>query len=296
MPGPIEKEIPIKFELAHLNIELTNKCQLRCKWCGDRKTRERGDMPLEGVAYILNQVKQPVQVRFFCSGDPLLYEKLPEALTMALMRGNTVLIHTNGVGMTKELADRIIAVSLGFPHRIELSFSIDGRDEKEYEKIRGPHLQTVLKNAEYFIKRNDTFGSPVMAKIQCIVPFMTKMKAPAYLKPLSSFNTQLNMRYPHDWDRRGSVEEAHPEETYKPPCGFLCDSFVVYWNGDVPICCADLNGDRVIGNIFKDGMQTCIIGINYARILQEKGLNCPICEGCNRYEQPKETDNKPPCG
>jgi hypothetical protein len=226
----------------------------------------------------------------------MLYEKLPEAIHIALLKGNVVMIHTNGVGLNKELADKILAISLGFPHMIRWSFSIDGRDPNEYAKIRGPHLKTVLENADYFIKRNETFGCPMKVSVQCIVPFLAKMTPPDYLRPLSSYNTQLFMRYPHDWDKKGSVKEAHPEETYKPPCGFLCDSLVIYWNGDVPICCADLNGDRVIGNIFKDGIQQCIIGINYARICQEKGLHCPICEGCNRYEQPEKTPNKPPRG
>lgn len=286
------RRLKSKFDLKFLNIELTNRCQLNCKWCSDKKTRKRGDMPLTGVYNVLTQAWREFhklcEVRLFCSGEPLLYPKLVEAIQLVTFYGHAVSIHSNGVALTKEKADELVEVSLMNPRMVSMSFSVDGRNEKEYEENRGPHLKTVLKNLKYFIEKNEHMGCPIKIQVQTLVPYLAELKKPDFI-PLYP-NVKYFVRWPHDWDQKGSIPEADCEEIYDPPCGFLQDSLVVYWNGDCPICCADLNGERLIGNIFKDGIQYIKQCINTARYYQENNLPCAICKGCGRYEV-KDSDN-----
>ena len=65
-------------------------------------------------------------------------------------------------------------------------------------------------------------------------------------------------------------------------CGFLEDSVAIYWDGTVTVCCADLNGRRVIGNI-SEGWNEIERKMN--AFAETWGAQRHICKGCERYEK-----------
>lgn len=93
--------------LACINIELTSRCNKSCWMCGRRK-QERdypdqcnwGDMPYEMVESIRKQLPEGITVQFHNNGEPLLYERLGDALR--LFHGNIRCFDTNA----KLLLDR----------------------------------------------------------------------------------------------------------------------------------------------------------------------------------------------
>ena len=76
--------------MSVLNIELTSRCNKSCWMCGRRKTDRDypeialryGDMPFDMVESIAKQVPAGTLVQFHWNGEPTLYDRLGEALSL----------------------------------------------------------------------------------------------------------------------------------------------------------------------------------------------------------------------
>ena len=238
--------------ITHINIEPTNYCQLNCKFCGDRKVRQCGFMLLDEYKKILDMIGN-VEVRLFLSGEPFIHPHIVEMIELAL-KDHPVLIHSNGIYLPD------IPNHENLTLRISLVSNID----------------IVIRNVEKLKKKKDKVD---------IAYYIIKGKSegldiPDYIPEGAKCIT----RYAHNWDVKDSIEDS-VNEKFDVPCGFLVDSLPIYWNGDVPICCADLNGRFIVGNIFKDGLVKIVEKFNEYAKLQTEGKDCPPCRGCERYEK-----------
>lgn len=269
----------------HVNIEPTNNCQLKCKYCGDNKTRKTGYMEMDDYKKIMKMVNSFLptpEIRLFLSGEPLLHPDIDKMAAIACFDGHPVLIHSNGVALDENMANGLIKVGKLFPNHISMSFSLDGATKAQYRALRGPFLEKVLKNLEYFTNLNNNTGNPINITIQTILPYPKPKSVPKYLKSLKG--VRFHVRHPHNWDIDGSIKDSD-HERYKIPCGFLEDSVAIYWNGDCPVCCADLNGRYIIGNILKEGLSSIVERLDGFREIQERREFCPPCEQCERYKR-----------
>jgi len=132
--------------LSGINIELTSRCNKHCHCCGRRKeerdfpelSKERGDMPLEMVKRIADQIPPGVFVQLHNNGEPLLYPHLSEAL--AMFTGHYVGLNTNGK-LLMEQADPIRA------HLSSITISIipDDPDGDEQLDIALQFLKLTLR-------------------------------------------------------------------------------------------------------------------------------------------------------
>jgi radical SAM protein with 4Fe4S-binding SPASM domain len=131
--------------LRYLELQLTNRCNLRCKHCyleGPSKT----DMPLSQVLSVLKQFETMQGLRvLFSGGEPLLYPDL-EALnnTLQAFAFRKVLL-TNGTLIAKD-NDPL------WGHFDEIQISIDGL-KAGHEALRGPNTYgPAIKGIEW-VKR-----------------------------------------------------------------------------------------------------------------------------------------------
>ncbi len=95
----------------HLDIELTNKCNLDCDMCpyhGKDKVFEQNpcDMDFDIYKEIINEAceKNVRSVKLSFSGEPLLYPRFIEAVKYAKCRGLQVNINSNGTLINKKTA------------------------------------------------------------------------------------------------------------------------------------------------------------------------------------------------
>ena len=89
----------------HVNIELTSRCNKSCWMCGRRKNepKEPGDMPIEMVHKIANQLPRHTVVQLHNNGEPLLYPYLGEAVNA--LKHCIVGLNTNGKLLCDKAAD-----------------------------------------------------------------------------------------------------------------------------------------------------------------------------------------------
>ena len=99
--------------LKTVNIELTNRCNKDCWMCGRRKVDKEypeialnyGDMDFELVKKIAEQLPDSIVVQFHSNGEPLLYSKFGEAVS--LFKRQIRCVDTNAKLIVKK-ADEII--------------------------------------------------------------------------------------------------------------------------------------------------------------------------------------------
>ncbi len=99
--------------LTTVNIELTSRCNKDCWMCGRRKIDKEypeiamnyGDMDFELVKKIANQLPEGIVVQFHNNGDPFLYPKLGEAIS--LFKNQIKCVDTNAK-LIVERADEVI--------------------------------------------------------------------------------------------------------------------------------------------------------------------------------------------
>ena len=89
-------------------------------------------------------------------------------------------------------------------------------------------------------------------------------------KEITELLDSVEYRRLHDWG--GQVDIGEKTLVNKKGCAMLIRQMVILPNGDVSVCCNDLNSEGVVGNIHKEDLYEIYKGkdrMNYVRLLQE---------------------------
>jgi radical SAM protein with 4Fe4S-binding SPASM domain len=134
-----------KFPL-HIDLEVTNRCNLRCPFCV-REFMEKGgvgDMAMPLAMRIIKECQGSVpSIKFNWRGEPTMYKGLPMLVQMAKSNGfMETHINTNGT-----LLDRDEFVALADAGLDRLIISVDSFKRKHYEEQRvGAKYENVMAN------------------------------------------------------------------------------------------------------------------------------------------------------
>lgn len=123
----------------HVSLDTTSHCNLRCRHCWMDAVRAMGYsfrneiMPLELFQRIADDfVGRCKSFGVSCGYEPLLNKQFDQYVDYAVKAGlPDVHFYTNGVLMTQDMADRIVAAG---PERIV--FSLEGATEESFQDIR----------------------------------------------------------------------------------------------------------------------------------------------------------------
>jgi len=209
-----------------LNIELTNRCNKSCSFCGRAKKRKAGvldlgDMDFELYKDIIAQIEPETIIQFHKNGEPLLYEKIGDAINLAYSKNMIINIVTNGI----LLMDRIKELK----QATTICVSVIEDDIKQFETIKE------------FIAHTDV---PVFIK------FLGNYYNPEYEK----LGLKCLRRKIHHPDHDYNYQDIYCKpESYISEIG-ICLDFLnkpsVSWNGDFCICNRfDYDGLGVLGNL-----------------------------------------------
>jgi len=273
-----------------LNVELTNFCNLKCRYCILDNSRAKGFMDIRILEKIISEINnQLVSVKNIAlhdAGESLLHPDLGEFLELLALSKHTnpsfpkISIQTNGVLMTP-LIRKIILKSNALDF---VSFSIDGGNKKDFEHLRkGAIWEKVIKNIDDFISLNNKLGKKVATGMTSI-----SLGKPQYspefkklVKKLDSFQSIV----PHDWDGSKKFKDLKiKKESKKSFCHFIFNSLAIKWDGKVVACCNDLNGRIIIGDFIKQSIKEIYFGplrsailLNMAKGQRQENALCQNC-------------------
>jgi len=138
----------------YLYIEVTNRCNLRCRTCVQYRGMKESprDLSMEEVRRIADQAVGLKRAVLHGIGEPLLNAELPRMIRYLKERGVTVLFNSNGHLLSAEWAGELISGGLD-----ELRLSLDAATEFTYSRIRSSeHFPGVIGNIEMLIRmRNE---------------------------------------------------------------------------------------------------------------------------------------------
>ncbi len=117
-----------------ISIDVTNKCNLRCKHCYFYEQEQQPELSEEELLTLLKKLKSqfPLVHASWIGGEPLLRKKVVEK-GMRLFPFNMIV--TNGT------------IELPYWKNCVFNVSVDGT-RKYYEKVRGKHYDKVKQNAD----------------------------------------------------------------------------------------------------------------------------------------------------
>jgi MoaA/NifB/PqqE/SkfB family radical SAM enzyme len=157
-------ENPASFTLSdfplHLDVEATNRCNLRCVFCDKTAALEgfgTGDMDFERFAAILDEAGEHglCGLKLSYRGEPLLHPRLPEMVALAKRRGVLdVYFNTNGMLLTRDKALALMDAGLD-----RISVSVDGTDAAAFEAMRvGASHARIAANIDRLLELREQRG------------------------------------------------------------------------------------------------------------------------------------------
>lgn len=240
-------------------IEPTNHCNLRCVMCPQSKGLKvaKGYMDIALYTKVLNELARArvQRINLFMGGESLLHKDLLKMVSMAKDRDIPLRIHTNATILTGNLAKGLLESGA----LEEISFSFDGEDPEQYEKIRvNAKFDKTLANIVRFLelKKELRMATPRVL-IQVIkeanpdgsAPDVSeKIKALFAGLPVDRFAPICFHNFGGTLDTDGAIRYELQKRVYSP-CRHLWRSINVAWDGEVVGCCIDMDKKMVLGDL-----------------------------------------------
>jgi len=265
---------PLPFP-DHLDIELTNACNLRCSMCPREKmTRPVGYMTKKTLEKVLAEAHGKVKTCYLHQmGEPLLHPDLKEFIVLVKEAHIWTSLSTNGVFLTEKIGQ--VLINSGLDH---IAIAFDSLHSDTYSKMRvGADPSLVLENIERFLTmvRDQRAGPQV--DIQMVVLGLNMGEVEdyvAFFTPRVVGIGRVILSPAVDW---ASTVDVVVDDKRDFACTMLNYSMTIQWNGDVCLCCRDFDGATKVGNVHESTLQELWDGPVYRTW---RGGFPKFCRGC----------------
>ncbi len=251
----------IKSSLRIMDIELTNYCNHRCKFCLtglNANSRPKGKMDLETFRNTLRDVAPGTVLVFAGFGEPFLNESLEQFVEHAATLGlaEDIEILSNFGAITENRIRKL----LDYPFK-RLVISLDSMSRETFMEYRGcddfDRVFTNIKILSDEVKRRKKIQQELMvqmviskknvAESELFIKTMRELQLIPRLKQLNTHNSFADETKINDFE----VPEysRYANHGYSRTCEWVWGGMTVLWNGDVSICCQDAAGREVYANV-----------------------------------------------
>ena len=271
-------------------IEITNICNLNCKFCPDTK-REKQFMSSENFEKIIKKIHNYTKlVALHVKGEPLLHSDLEQILKILEKYNLKANITTNGTLIKKNI--EIIKKSKAVR---QINFSIHSITQNE--KFDKQYLQDIFESTEELeniiisyrllnlqsIKANDINDNIIKEiedyyniqnlKQQLLQNEFVKLKENVFI------NQDIEFEWPNI-NNKVMIEKGR--------CLALKEQIAILVDGTVVPCCLDNNGDIPLGNIFKEDLEEILNKpktITIKKNFENSIITCDLCKTCGFLER-----------
>lgn len=283
------KSFVVPSSPLHIDIELTNICDLNCIMC-ERKfmRRQKGKMSLEMFQHIIQECNKigVDSVKLNLWGESTLHKQLIDMVRYAKEHSQLILqFNTNANRLAPSTSEGLINAGLD-----KLTISLDGVTKETYEKIRcGGNFDLVMSNIEalsYLKKKmNSIFPQVTLQIIQMknneneISRFVDYWKDKVDRISLTKIGATI------DYDEIIKLSIKETKSKRRTPCFQLWRRLSIFWDGTVTVCCCDYDGFLAIGDIRRNNLVELWHSKELSRLrerhkkLDFHGLVCERCVG-----------------
>ncbi|MBN3032712.1 MAG: radical SAM/SPASM domain-containing protein [Candidatus Saganbacteria bacterium] len=284
-----------KLFTRQIEFEPTNHCNAQCVFCPRGDPRKKGYIGFEtvkqGVALAKSAGIKAFKLAGF--GEPLLHKELIEHLRYIRTEipDSTILLITNGSQLTPELFEQLAQIPVS---RINISFN--GYDQQSYEMLMcGLSFHKLVAHLKEIAAHNRG-----RVNIQ-FVPILTRSFGLAEVEKMKGLLTGLgfdekNFKFHHVITGRSgklqneklldeayakSLKDIEIKDKSKVVCLAALGNLFIGWNGDIHICCNDIYGEAVVGNI--KGLKTAeeLKQLEDKNLALRAGYAFDVCRQCD---------------
>jgi sulfatase maturation enzyme AslB (radical SAM superfamily) len=257
--------------LLSANLELTNRCNLRCTFCptgNGRMTRPRGLMDPGIFRRALAGARPLEYVLLFQWGEPLLHPQFAVLARRARVAGARTFLTTNGTLLDDRRVDLLLGAGLD-----RVTVSVDG-DARTHERVRGVSRARVLEGLRRLRAARDARRAATGVDVSMVVAPETESAAATFGDDLAGVADAVQ-RIPL------LTEGSRRTRCREPWRGGL----VVLQDGRVTACCVDHDGDLAVGDVRDATLRELFNGarMRALRRAHVTGDLPPICARCTEY-------------
>lgn len=266
----------------HLDIEITNRCNLKCTFCDKLPylTRDQiGDMDFELYKRIIDEGKENelCSVKLSYRGESLLHPNVAEMVQYAKKKGIIdIYFNTNGMLLTEKMVLGLIDAGLD-----RISVSVEGTDPVAFERARrGAKFDTILKNIDRLMDlRSQNGAKHPKVRVQTVaLPSIDLAEYAEYWLPHSDEVAAIDFKEAEVLKRNESLKESDWA------CPQLWQRMTIEWNGTAIPCNNDDYRLLSPGNVKEKTIFDCWHdpAVQNARELHKKGKSYLVeaCNGC----------------
>lgn len=288
-----DKIFPISVEL-----HLTDRCNLSCKWCTDKELRKNGaTMSLDTIEKVFKEFgEHHTGVTLEGGGEPALHPQFHDIVAVGNHYGIDLGLITNG---TTDISESI--------HRLKwVRVSLDSSNEEEYKAEKGAALfekvlgnlqkMTVMRNPQktfigvgyVLTKRNQSSLKELIKRLDEIgvdyLYFRPVEEAPDIMptvdelldlkKQLVEWTQNTRIKY------MLTIADRIVDKNNGLPCIAHSLTSIIHANGDVSLCEKRRNETIILGNIKNSSFQE-IWESTYREQMTQRLLNPECQEGCS---------------
>lgn len=268
---------------ATIIIETTNLCNASCVMCSySIMKRKKGIMSEDLFRKIVSEAKQFKVKRFTLSGigEPLLDPNLTKRIKFlkSQIKNSKIRIFTNASLLNKERAKSLAESGID-----EVIISFNGY-KSSYEKVMKLNFEQTVNNINYFLEKKP---KKLPVHLSCMYVNENAKDIKKINKLWDDDIDLIAIKMPENWAGGKNINTPFslPYPIKKWPCKGIFDSFNIYWDGKVVLCCRDYDAQLVVGNVNKETIQKVWAG-NKLKIIRQKHLRgnfdeIPICKNCD---------------
>jgi sulfatase maturation enzyme AslB (radical SAM superfamily) len=285
---------------THIRIETASACNLRCQHCTTGvayKSTDRRVMSMEMFERVLDQVRTLTTIRtaiMYLGGEPLLNKHHATMCqrVKAETQITTVKFVTNAMLLTEKWCDEIAAANVDGIH-----ISIDGRSPEENDRIRvGASYETIRDNVRMLEKRLREAGCQTRIMLANTIfrrpDDLMRPTVPEFIRrdfPGIKVSSGYAMVWPGMTAQDTTLDDL---QVYQEKPRRFCDhpfyDLAVRANGDIILCCYDISGRQVMGNVMKDDLLELYQSERYVQIrramLRHDEAGVPeVCQRCVNF-------------
>jgi pyruvate-formate lyase-activating enzyme len=246
------REIPFPTRFA---VEVCADCNLACSMCHHPDMRRpKGTMPFElwkKCADEIAAISPKTQCWFSFCGEPLLE---PELLFRMLSYGKSVglkslNVNSNGMLLVPELADPLMDTGVDL-----IVIGIDGYTADTYERIRIHGKRDELySNVESLLAARGQRREGPEIQVQFIVMGDNEHELDDFRSYWLERGATVKVRNKLSWGGIFETPLDIPNEE-RIPCPWALSMMHVFWDGRVPRCPGDTEGEEGVGNVWHESL------------------------------------------
>jgi MoaA/NifB/PqqE/SkfB family radical SAM enzyme len=252
-------------------LELTNKCNLRCKMCNWQSRKETGYISRELFESCVDQFSEMklevLNLEF--AGESLLHPDFADFLKFAIQKRDqggigSVGLTDNGMLFNQSIANLFISLQVDW-----VNFSLDGIGQINDSIRLGSKYSVIEKNIKYLIEARGSAKRPVVLLNMVDTGKTEDEKLEFYrewINLVDGIELLPSILPDNTWENRDS-----PSQNIRiapPPafCHYPLDTIIICWDGKVTGCCFDTNIDMALGDASKESIKQIWGGLKFQQL------------------------------